>query len=71
MGKKPRSQRRKKGGGMDEDDTPGGEAEFLSEEHTIADSVTTFSQFDDDFAGAFRMRVKRAWGTSLTLLDRD
>ena len=59
MAKKPRSQRRKKGKALpDNDDGGGGDdnmnnVEFLPEEHTIADSVTTdfSSHFEEDFMG--------------------
>lgn len=56
MAKKPRSQRRKKGSklGEQEDGDAGGAAddvdvELLSETHTVADSMSTF----DDFDGAY------------------
>jgi hypothetical protein len=43
MGKKPRSQRRKKGSALGEqDDADDGEVDALPEDHTVADSVTTF-----------------------------
>jgi hypothetical protein len=45
MGKKPRSQRRKKGSaalGEQDDADDGGEMEALPEDHTVADSITTF-----------------------------
>ena len=53
MAKKPRSQRRKKGtsvGGEEADSTSVTNKEFLSEEHTIADSITSVfdSEFGDD-----------------------
>jgi hypothetical protein len=62
MAKKPRSQQRKKGqtmgaDGSEEGGANGGgagnsNAEFLAEDHTVADSsVASASQFDDDFAG--------------------
>jgi hypothetical protein len=65
MGKKPRSQRRKKGksmegnngassgddGDLDDDDDDDRRADLLSESFTIADtgSVYSSSNFDDDF----------------------
>jgi len=72
MAKKPRSQRRKKGNaGFDNDgdndntgtgggvDGGGGQAEFLSDQHTIADSAsqgTNLSQLlEDDFSGTFNL----------------
>jgi hypothetical protein len=57
MAKKPRSQARKKGKSMgDGTEEANGNgnvnAEFLPEDHTVADSsVASASQFDDDFAG--------------------
>ncbi len=57
MAKKLRSQQRKKGKGLAAEDGEEGEAadtnmDFLSDEHTIADSVTTLdSQFDEDLTG--------------------
>lgn len=57
MAKKPRSQQRKKGQTMGADNgTEEGannvNAEFLAEDHTVADSsVNSASQFDDSFAG--------------------
>jgi hypothetical protein len=59
MAKKPRSQQRKKGqtmgaDGSEEGGANGGNsnAEFLAEDHTVADSsVASASQFDDDFSG--------------------
>ena len=59
MAKKLRSQQRKKGKSMGADDAGEGRdadpnMEFLSEEHTIADSVTTFdSNFEEDLTGKF------------------
>jgi hypothetical protein len=57
MAKKPKSQTRKKGKSMGDgtDEANGnGNAEFLPEDHTVADSsVASASQFDDDFAGMF------------------
>ena len=61
MGKKPRSQQRKKGG-SDSDAASGAaggggggdtmlDSEFLSDDHTIADSVTTFASNFDDLGG--------------------
>lgn len=50
MAKKPRSQRRKKGTSMEgsSEEVPTA-AEYLSEEHTIADTVSVFSSnFGDD-----------------------
>ena len=53
MAKKPRSQRRKKGKGDDGNGAGGGGREELSEEHTIADSITTFSMLDDENDNSF------------------
>ena len=68
MGKKPRSQQRKKGG-SDSDAASGAagggggggdtmlDSEFLSEDHTIADSVTTFASNFDDLGGKKLQKV--------------
>jgi hypothetical protein len=50
MAKKPRSQRRKKGSKLGEQEDEGGaaadvDAELLSESHTVADSMSTFDDF--------------------------
>ena len=50
MAKKPRSQRRKKGSALGEqDDGPDVDVENLSEDHTVADSISTFDDFDGSF----------------------
>jgi hypothetical protein len=56
MAKKPRSQQRKKGQTMGDGSEEGNgnnvNADFLPEDHTVADSsVASASQFDEDFAG--------------------
>jgi hypothetical protein len=58
MAKKPRSQQRKKGQTMGADGSEEGanggnsNADFLPEDHTVADSsVASASQFDEDFSG--------------------
>lgn len=50
MAKKPRSQRRKKGSKLGEQEDGGAtaadvDAEVLSESHTVADSMSTFDDF--------------------------